>query len=118
MVEALNIQEINVANYVKIIDVIESYYGIKLDSNSVYYERFLTHLKYFYARVLKNEMSSDHGLQDDFVFCILKTQYRDAAKCADLIGIYLNSEYDIEITEEEKGYLIIHIMNLVNKTKK
>ena len=118
MVEALNIQEINVANYVKIIDVIESYYGIKLDSNSVYYERFLTHLKYFYARVLKNEMSSDHGLQDDFVFRILKTQYRDAAKCADLIGIYLNSEYDIEITEEEKGYLIIHIMNLVNKTKK
>ena len=102
----------------KVIDVIESYYGIKLDSNSVYYERFLTHLKYFYARVLKNEMSSDHGLQDDFVFRILKTQYRDAAKCADLIGIYLNSEYDIEITEEEKGYLIIHIMNLVNKTKK
>lgn len=101
----------------KVIDVIEGYYGIKLDTSSVYYERFLTHLKYFYSRVLKNELNTDHGLQNDVVFRILKTEYKDAAECADLIGTYLEKEYDIEITEEEKGYLMIHLMNLVNKTK-
>jgi beta-glucoside operon transcriptional antiterminator len=102
----------------KVIDVIEGYYGIKLDTSSVYYERFLTHLKYFYSRVLKNELNTDHGLQNDVVFRILKTEYKDAAECADLIGTYLEKEYGIGITEEEKGYLMIHLMNLVNKTKK
>jgi beta-glucoside operon transcriptional antiterminator len=102
----------------KVIEVIEKYYGFKLDTTSIYYERFLTHLKYFYARVLKNEMQSDNGMKDDFVFRILKTQYADAAKCADLIGEYLQNDHGIKITEEEKGYLIIHIMNLVNKTNK
>ena len=102
----------------KVIDVIEGYYCIKLDTSSVYYERFLTHLKYFYSRVLKNEMNTDHGLQNDVVFRILKTEYQDAAECVDLIGSYLKNEYGIEITEEEKGYLMIHLMNLVNKTNK
>lgn len=101
----------------KIVSVIESYFNIKIDKESVYFERFLTHLKYFSNRLFSDKKTSKEPEEDDFLYRMLKIQYAEAAKCVDLIQEYVRYNYKILIKDEEKGYLIIHINNLLMKSK-
>ena len=44
-------------------------------------------------------------------------QYPEITKCVELVQEYLDYNYQIEVSTEEKGYLIIHINNLLIKTR-
>ena len=48
-----------------IIAIVESEFSIKIDKESIHYERFITHLKFFAARVLQAKQMPD---DDDFLF--------------------------------------------------
>ncbi|TDW16450.1 BglG family transcriptional antiterminator [Breznakia blatticola] len=99
----------------KVIEIVETYFEFTLDQESVYYERFLTHLKYFSSRVFA-ENDVEYG-DKDFVYRMMKVQYPETTKCVELISEYLDFNYKIEVNNEEKGYLIIHINNLLDKSK-
>lgn len=96
----------------RIIAIIESYFSIKLNQNTLCYDRFLIHLKYFTFRVFKEEVTDDN---DNFFYKIGKIQYPEIRKCVELIEEYIKYNHNISITDEEKGYLLIHIRNLLNK---
>jgi len=108
-----NMERLNLIN--KIIEIIESYFSITLDRESIYFERFLTHLKYFSVRAFSESKLTN--LKDDFVFRMMKVQYPEITKCVELVQEYLDYNYQIEVSTEEKGYLIIHINNLLIKTR-
>lgn len=99
----------------KVIEIVETYFEFTLDQESVYYERFLTHLKYFSSRVFA-ENDAEYG-DKDFVYRMMKVQYPETTKCVELISEYLDFNYKIDVNNEEKGYLIIHINNLLDKSK-
>ncbi len=101
----------------KVVDIVESYFEMEINKESIYYDRFITHLKYFGNRVFSDSASSEQNIKDDFVFRMLKIQYPETTKCVNLINEYLKHNYKIEIQSEEKGYLMIHINNLLNKSK-
>jgi len=101
----------------KIIEIIENYFESKLDLESIYYERFLIHLKYFTARVFSDDIAKTNEQKDDFIYRMMRIQYPETVKCVDLVDEFLNYNYQIHVSNEEKGYLIIHINNLLIKSK-
>ncbi|WP_348620694.1 PRD domain-containing protein [Paenibacillus polymyxa] len=98
----------------KVIQIVETYFEVTLDKESIYYDRFMTHLKYFSNRVLNKKQEDSNK---DFVYRMLKIEYSDASKCVDIIEAKIETVYHIKIGDEEKGYLIVHIKNLIQNNK-
>ena len=99
----------------KVVEVVENYFDFTLDKESIYYERFITHLKFFSVRAFSKK---EKQLQEnDFVYRMMKVQYPEIAKCVAIVQEYLDYNYQIKVTNEEKGYLIIHINNLLTNSK-
>ncbi|NKD30972.1 PRD domain-containing protein [Enterococcus casseliflavus] len=105
---------------IKMIDqvtkIIEDYFSIKLRKESIYYERFLTHMKYFCTRLFSDEHLHLEK-NDTTLFELLRTQHPNTSKCVDSIQEYIEGTFQVKISKEEKGFLIIHINNLIMKSK-
>ena len=90
-----------------IIAIVESEFSIKINKESIHYERFITHLKFFAARVLQAKQMPD---DDDFLFQnMIREQYKESYACAQKIRQHLGECYGVEISEEEVVYLTVHI---------
>lgn len=99
----------------KVVEIVENYFRLSFNRESFHYERFITHLKYFFSRMLKGVNDIEDG--DDFLYRMLKIQYPETEKCVNIIQEFIQFNYKISITNEEKGYLIVHINNLLMKSK-
>lgn len=100
----------------KIREIVRTYYkDVVFDEESLYYQRFLTHLKYFAQRYLHKEL---HYSEDDRLYQIIREQYKEAYGCVKLIYFMMEEEYEYELTEEEMIYLTIHIQTNVEKSRK
>lgn len=86
--------------------------GIELDENSLHYDRFITHLKFFIQRVFSgNELESD---DEDFLI-MLKEKYKEEYLCTLKVYDYFLKQYDIQLTNDEIMYLTIHIRRMTHK---
>ncbi|GGJ00465.1 BglG family transcription antiterminator LicT [Paenibacillus hunanensis] len=92
-----------------ILNIIKYTYNIELDEQSISYERFITHLKFFFQRLMQ---AQKRWLEDDFLLQQVKSKYRRAYDCMLKIEKYL----DTELTDEEKLYLTIHIQRITSDT--
>lgn len=91
-----------------VINLVRYTYGIDLDENSLDYIRFVTHLKFFFSRILKKETYT--GSED--LFDIVSVMYPKAAACVQKISNYLRQKLNYSLGLEEEGYLIIHVEKL------
>lgn len=82
-----------------------------LPKDSLVYDRFLTHLKYFAMRIVKNEHPKviDDADLLDLVQNKYKVPYQIAGKIANLI----EDNYGYQVNSEEKVYLTIHLAKLL-----
>lgn len=97
-------------------EVVKNYYSdITFDEDSLYYQRFLTHLKYFAQRYLHKELHYD---EDERLFQIISEQCREAFGCVKLIYLLMEENYHYELSKEEMMYLAIHIQTNVDKSRK
>lgn len=95
----------------EILSIVAEAFDLTYDEDSIQYERFLRHLQFFAQRVLdKNIVQSE----DTFLFHLGKDQYPAAFECTGRIGEHVARTYGCTVTDAEKGYLVYHIMNLVN----
>lgn len=98
----------------EIIEIVRRYYSsITFDEESIYYQRFITHLKYFSQRFLHKELNYK---EDTKLFEIIKNQYKEAFGCVKLIYLMMNEKYSYNLTEEEMLYLTIHIQSITEKS--
>lgn len=96
-------------------EIVKNYYSdITFDESSLYYQRFLTHLKYFAQRYLHKELQYD---EDERLFQIIKEQYREAYGCVKLIYLMMEETYSYALSKEEMMYLSIHIQTNVEKSR-
>lgn len=93
-----------------LISIIERFYGQKLKTNSVYYMRFVTHLKYFLHRLFSNK---DSKKGDDYLYKVAKKQYKKEHECVKKIADFLKDQHHCSVTNEELGYLMIHIKSMI-----
>lgn len=96
----------------QILEIVENYYEMEFQEDNIYYQRFLTHLKYFAQRFLHKELHYD---EDTKLFDIVKEQYRESYGCVKLIYIMMEEKYQYQLTEEEMLYLIIHIQKITER---
>lgn len=92
-----------------ILNIVKYTYNITLDEKSLNYERFVTHLRFFFQRLNKNEQVIKD--EDDFLFKQVKEKYKKAYDCMLKIEKYL----EIELSDEERLYLTIHIQRVTQR---
>ncbi len=91
-----------------ILNIVKYTYNIPLDEKSLNYERFITHLRFFFQRLSKNQ---EVEAEDDFLLKQVKAKYRSAYDCMLKIEAYLEKE----LSDEEKLYLTIHIQRVTQR---
>ncbi len=97
-------------------NIVRYYFKIEFDPESVYYYRFITHIRFFAQRLVLNKMNED-GNDENELFDIIKTKYTNAYGCVQKIEEYVNKSFGHELTQDEQLYLMIHIERVVYKTK-
>lgn len=96
-------------------EIVKNYYSdVTFDESSLYYQRFLTHLKYFAQRYLHKELQYD---EDERLFQIISEQCREAYGCVKLIYLLMEEKYSYALSKEEMMYLSIHIQTNVEKSR-
>ena len=96
-------------------EIVKTYFSdITFNESSLYYQRFLTHLKYFAQRYLHKELQYD---EDENLFQIIQEQCREAYGCVKLIYLMMEEKYQYALSKEEMMYLAIHIQTNVDKSR-
>jgi len=96
-------------------NVVKYHYKITFDEESVYYYRFITHLKYFAERLLSDKSYSEN---EDDLLDVIKVKYKNAYNCIEKVADFIKKKYNYELTDEEKLYLTIHVERIVSKSTK
>ncbi|GAA0822473.1 BglG family transcription antiterminator LicT [Clostridium tertium] len=99
----------------EISNIVKYYFRVEFDINSVYYYRFITHLKFFAQRLVLGKTIDDRS--SDGLLDVVKVKYNTSYKCVGKINEYLKSKYNYELSLEEQLYLTIHIERVIYKTK-
>lgn len=83
-------------------------YQLHLDYQlqSLSYQRFITHLKFFAQRMLGRCVVTD---DEAMLYLSVKRDYPQAWRCAEKIDQYVRQQYQGTLTNEEKMFLAIHI---------
>lgn len=95
----------------EVLDIIRGFYKIELNEDSLYYDRLVTHLKFFGQRLFNNAESrkEDKIFQD-----MVKNQYPKDYACANCIREYIQENYHKQIGEEEMVFLTVHLRRIAN----
>ncbi|MCI9052667.1 MAG: PRD domain-containing protein [Lachnospiraceae bacterium] len=95
-----------------IVNIVKYHFNIELNENSIHYERFITHLKFFVKRVFAGQ-EIDEG--DEDFFLTIKNQYKKAFACVEKVQDYIKKEYGMSLTNDEMMYLTVHIHRVTIK---
>ncbi|MEK3906524.1 BglG family transcription antiterminator LicT [Oceanobacillus sp. FSL W7-1309] len=90
-----------------ILTIVKYYFKIELDEESINYDRFLTHLRFFAIRFIRKEKQDE--MYDNFLYEQVQQKYAKAFGCTERIAAYIANHYNWEISNDEKVYLTIHI---------
>lgn len=100
----------------EVTNIVKYVFNIEFDESSVYFYRFITHLKYFAQRLVSKKTYVDET--DDGLLEMVKLKYQNAYKCVCRISNFIQKKYDYALSNEEMLYLTIHIERVVYKSKK
>lgn len=90
-----------------ILNIVKYHFKMELDESSVNYERFLTHLRFFAIRFIRNEKHEDGA--DIFLYEQIQQKYGEAFVCTKKITLYLKNSFNWNLTKDEEIYLTVHI---------
>lgn len=94
----------------EILDLVEQQLQIKYIPDSLSYQQFITHLKFFALRVHAKKTESS---EDDTLCNTIKSNYATAWRCAKKIEKFLRLNYHYDLERDELFYLTIHIVRII-----
>jgi beta-glucoside operon transcriptional antiterminator len=93
--------------------VVEYFYQRKFDRESLDFNRFVVHLRYFAQRLFQGKMMEDDQGEHDVMFRqLIMKNCKEHYKCAQCIGDYVKNTYQKTLSEEELTYLTIHLKRI------
>lgn len=98
----------------EIVNIVRYKFNVEFDEDSVYYYRFITHLKFFSQRLVNGKIYED--TPDNTLLEMVKNQYRNSYDCVKRIAAFIQKKYQYILSDEEKLYLTIHIERVIYKT--
>lgn len=90
----------------EILQLVKYQLHLEYDEESLSYQRFVTHLKFFAQRMLTRTVVAD---DDASLHSAVKDNYGKAWKCAETVALHLQNSYQRSLTTEEIMFLAIHI---------
>lgn len=99
----------------EILNIVKYHFNFEYNEDSLSYQRFITHLKFFAHRILSQ---SKQVQQDASLYQIIRQKYEHAYLCTKQIDLHLIQQYQHPLTDDESLYLTIHIERLRNELKK
>ncbi len=98
-----------------VLNIVKYHFGIVIDEESLDYERFVTHLKFFIQRTMHDQESR---IWDKTLMDMIRSQYEDSYGCAEKVAEYMRKMTPYEVSEEEVVYLTVHLQRLQQASKK
>lgn len=95
-----------------IVSIVKFTFNTELDENTLSYERFITHLKYFLQRAERKEY---YPADNSDMYEMMIKKFPEANKCASRIKSYMEAKFPEEITDEEMLYLTMHISRITDR---
>ncbi|GAB2532363.1 BglG family transcription antiterminator LicT [Gracilibacillus alcaliphilus] len=97
-----------------ILTIVRYHYQVPLDEDSVSYDRFLTHLRFFALRYVRKEVAEGQQT-DDFLLEQVKSKYQEAYRCSEKVAKYVEKDFNWVIGDDEKIYLTLHIHRVTQR---
>ena len=98
------------------LEVVEYFYQKRFDRESLDFNRFVVHLRYFAQRLFQAVPGPSGDYDPDFQEMIVRS-CKQHYKCAQCVGEYIKNTYQREVSGEELVYLTIHLKR-INLPKK
>lgn len=95
-------------------EMVLSYFGEQYDKESMFYQRFLTHLRFFAQCIHKKESSGENL---EYLYEIVTPKFKEETACVEEISRYIEEKYNYKVKTEEQALLIVHIKCLREKCK-
>ena len=88
------------------ISIVEDTVGILIERESFNFARYSSHLMYLLKRIDSNQtLDTDNGI----MYQSIREEFPEIAECIDKIEEYFEKRFDIQLSKEEKMYLMLHI---------
>lgn len=100
----------------EISNIVRYHFDITYNEESVYYYRFITHLKFFAQRILNKTIDVHH--EDDGLYDVIRVKYVNSSEATAKIQKFISDKYNYKIPKEEQVYLIIQIERIVTESKR
>lgn len=92
-----------------IFNIIQYHFRHTLDTESLNYARFLVHMQFFIQRMVEKQQVVS---KDDFIFSQVIKEYLHVYRCALLIRDYIKNLLEMEMSNDELLYLVIHLTRI------
>ena len=99
----------------KITSIVTYQMSIDIDKESLDYNRFVTHLKFFWQYMMYQNDSRSIGDLSNEMLAIIKGKKIEAYECALKIKNFIRQNYNYELNNEELLYMTIHIARITEK---
>ncbi|MBW6408697.1 BglG family transcription antiterminator LicT [Clostridium weizhouense] len=99
----------------EILTIVRIHFGVQFKEESVFYYRFITHLKFFAQRLFSDNTYS--GDTDEELLSIIKKKYSKEFECIIKIRTFIHKKYNYNLTVDEMIYLTIHIAKVIQDLK-
>lgn len=96
----------------ELLSIAKYHFKVSFDEDSVYFYRFVTHLKFLAQRIFNGSLHTDG---EDKLFEMIKESYPSSFECTEKIAMFLKKKYKVIISKEEESYLTIHLDRLIYK---
>lgn len=108
----INIEERYEEILERITQIVEAETGIQVRRSTFNYARFATHVQYLLKRVFDNKHIDSDNMA---MYAAIRDEYASVSDCVDRIESYLLSNWGVELNQEEKLYLIMHVNRICAK---
>lgn len=99
-----------------VLKIIKLHFNTNIDESKLSYGRFITHLRYFLKRMYSHNSLRKID-QSDELFSVICKKYFNSYLCVEKIDKYFMKERNVEISDEEKMYLVLHIERVIENEK-
>ncbi|MEB6262220.1 BglG family transcription antiterminator LicT [Mammaliicoccus sciuri] len=97
-----------------IVNLVRHHFNLDVSEEELSYARFITHLKFFSQRLINSESLEE--VMDISLLASLQRKYSESNRCVDKIGDFLKRNYNHDLSNDERVYLILHIARLLKSS--
>ena len=101
----------------EVITIVKYSLQLSLNESDIYYQRFMTHLRFFAERVLlkSSELQEKTGQVDDALYEMIAAKYPEAYQTTQKITGFLMQTRCYDVSPDEQMYLTIHLARIIEK---